>query len=523
MKIGKYYFCLLKYNENNRYFVSENNKISNIMSKSKIKTVEEPSSRYRFFTWVVLFLALAQLVVGLDYITVWPGAEAQQIWQSTGAEGGAYLSSLLFSVLPETSPYWLFLFRLPSVLLYLLSAILFYQWGKDLFGKESIELALIVLGGSLFLPIMAKMASLDIWSLFFELATWLSLVHFQKDGTKKWLLRIALFGSLAVLFGQFQSLILMLIWQVGYYRLIPASNEVIKKNLAQPFVIIYLVFGISYILGNRGTESAYYFKIFNLSHHQFLLFSILGLGPFIGFCMASLRDLFYKLKKNEELAKLLLIALVGSFLVQSLVFPFLLVFMTARQLHHYFFTPNYPWQNWVKTWQVLHLVVVFVGVILALIGGFTAFEIDGFRAVLGCSAAYWMFSFMAVVGLYGKQRDYVIGGMTLAGVVALLFFWVQVYPFLNLKRNWPNRMVIKIEKLDQKPTQIKVDETSLQSGVYLHRAGFNVAFDEGEKPDAFFIREMVEADSNGVFLVKEQGWKGLWKEGVWVGINMEEN
>jgi len=409
----------------------------------------------------------------------------------------------------------LFFYRLPSVLMYLLSVVLFYRWGKDLFGKQSLELALIVLGGSLFLPIMAKMASLDIWSLFFDLATWLSLVHFQKSGTKKWLLRIALFGSLAVLFGQFHSLLLMLIWQVGYYRLIPESNEAIKKNLAQPFVIIYLVFGISYILGNQGGDSAYYFKIFNLSHHQFLLFSLLGMGPFIGFCMAAFRDLFYKLKRNEELARLLLIALVGSFLTQSLVFPFLLVFMTARQLHHYFYTPNYPWKNWVKTWQILHLITVFIVVILALLGGFAAFETDGFRAVLGCSAAYWMFSFMAVVGLYGQQRDYVIGGMTLAGVVALLFFWVQVYPFLHLKRNWPDRMMISIEKLDQQPDQIKVEGSSLPLGVYLHRKGFNVRTNDEKTDNNFLVRQLLDADSNGVFIVKEQGWSGLWQEREW--------
>jgi len=484
------------------------------MAKDKVKPTVGISSQYRFFTWVILFMVSAQLLVGLDYATIWSGAEIQHIWQSMGQKTTTSLSSILLGLIPETSEYWLLFYRLPGLLLYVLAAALFYRWGKSLFGQTSVQSALLVLGGSLFLPIMAKIASLDVWTMVFELATWLSILHFQKEASKKWLLKIALFGSLAVLFGQIQSVGLLLVWQVLYYRMSASSNEQFKSHFAKPFVIIYLVFAISYIFMGHSTRESYYFNAFDFKYHQFLLFSLLGLAPFIGFCMASLRDLVYKLKRGEELAKILAIGLVGSFLTQSLVFPFLLVFMTAKQMQHFFQQPNYPWHNWVKTWQVLHLITVFIAVVLALIGGFASFQTDGFRAVLGCSFAYWMFSFVAVIGLYGFRRDYVIAGMTLAGALALLFFWIQVYPFLHLKRNWPERMVIQLEKLEDVKT-LTVDNESLCIAPYLKRADFEVLNTEKDTTSALQVYKISEQDTSSTPIIKIEGWSGLWQEGTW--------
>jgi MFS family permease len=310
-----------------------------------------------------------------------------------------------------------------------------------------------------------------------------------------------------------------------YYRILVPKHPELKRELGKPFVVIYLVFGLAYAIGatlgyTRSLADFYTYYFLNLGHLKFFLYALLGLAPFIGFTLAALRDLFYKVKRGEELSQLLIIGLLGSLLTLSLVFPFLLIFLTAKQVQNFFKIKNYPWQDWVKAGQVLHLVLVFMLVVLALLGGYVQFQIDGFRAVLGCSAAYWMFSFLGVIGLYGQRRDQVLGGTVLAGLIALLFFWIQVYPFIHLQRNWPQRLQTQIEKTlpDTKTIGIdSADPLTLPLAPYLSRAGYTVNPSNIVNQDDLFIRRLEAADSLLTPKVEVEGWAGLWGAERWGG------
>lgn len=496
------------------------------MRKGKTVTPTPPSARYRFFCWAVAFLSLAQLVVGLDYITIWPAAEAEVIWSGVNSLPADSFITAFLGVIPTDSPYWLLAYRLPSLLFYLLGIGLFFQWGKSLFGSRTVELTLLVGAASLLLPVLAKIASLDSWRFGLELGFWLALLHFTKNPSRRWLLWSSLLGGLAILVGSWATLVLFVIWQVAYYRILTPENENLKKQLGKPFVIIYLVFGLSYLLSlslgyNRSLSDFYYFHFLELGHLKFFGYALLGIAPFIGFTLAALRDLFYKVKRGEELSQLLLIGLIGSFLTLSLVFPFLLIFLTAKQVENYFKVPNYPWQDWVRGGQVLHLILVFFVAALTLLGGFIQFQNDGFRAVLGCSAAYWMFSFVGVIGVYGVKRDYVLGGMTLAGLVALLFFWIQVYPFAHLQRNWPQRLQVQIEKIAPNAKTIGIDEedlTTLPLAPYLQRAGYAIENTTTQRDQLLLIRRLEVADSTSQPKVEIKGWPWLWGTERWGGF-----
>lgn len=483
-----------------------------------------PSSRYRFFIWAVAFLALAQLIVGIDYITLWPGAETQFVWKSQAKMSGFSPLLDIMGSIPIDSDYWLFAYRLPGLLFYGIGLYFFYRWGRALFGQRAVEISLVVAAATLLLPVLAKTAALDSWRFGLELACWTALLRFIKAPERKWLITVAITGSLAILLGQWATLVLLLVWQVSYYRIFTTNNEVLKRQLAKPFTLIFAVFAISLLLGKFmggliSHRSFLYFDFVNLGHLKFFLLSLLGLAPFIGFTFAALRDLVYKFRRGEELAVLIGIGLLGSFLTLSLVFPFLLIFLTAKQLELYFREENYPWQNWVKTAQVLHLITVFMVVVLALLGGFIQFQTDGFRAVLGFSAAYWMFSFVGVIGLYGFRRDYVLGGMTLAGLLALLFFWIQVYPFAHLQRNWPERMALEIQKTEPAPTTIYVPETedsTLPLAPYLLRKELPVQVSDSIPADAFQVRMAMPADSLLQPSISVDGWPRLWTWERWI-------
>ena len=498
------------------------------MSKAKkASPPAQPSSRYRFFCWAVAFLSLSQLLVGLDYITLWPGAEAQLVWdsQTTTPVFSPLLS--IFGGIPLDSEFWLVAYRLPSFFFYLIGIGFFYIWGQALFGRQAVQVTLLLTAATFLLPVLAKSGALEVWRFGLEIAAWIALMRFMKTPTRSWLISVAVLGGLAALFGQWATVVMFLIWQVSYYRLLSPENEALKKQLAKPFVLIFLVFGISLLIelllgGGTSHRPYYYFDFLQLGHLKFFFYSLLGLMPFIGFTLAGLRDLFYKLQRGEELAVLLAVGLFGSLLTLSLVFPFLLIFLTAKQMELYFRVENYPWQNWVKTAQVLHLIFVFITVVLLLLGGFFQFQAEGFRALLGCSFAYWMFSFVGVIGLYGFRRDYVLGGMTLAGLLALLFFWIQVYPFFHLQRNWPDRVVAKIKALEASPSTVYLPQeeaVTLPVGPYLLRNGIptEVADSSSIADEAFQLRLMEPADSLSEPVLKVAGWSWFPPGEVWMG------
>jgi hypothetical protein len=206
-------YLFSKVNVETLYFVSETTyKIQKSMRKGKTVTPPSPpspSARYRFFCWAVAFLSLAQLVVGLDYISIWPGAEAELIWAGVSVNSENALTAMLSSI-PTDSPYWLLVYRLPSLLFYLLGLGLFFVWGRNLFGIKAVEITLLVGAASLLLPVLAKTATLDTWRFGLELGFWLALLHFTKNPERRWLVWAIVLGSGAILVGSWATLVLFI-------------------------------------------------------------------------------------------------------------------------------------------------------------------------------------------------------------------------------------------------------------------------------------------------------------------------
>ena len=99
------------------------------------------------------------------------------------------------------------------------------------------------------------------------------------------------------------------------------------------------------------------------------------------------------------------------------MFPLLLALLAGKQMQLYFKAENYPWRDWARGGAVVHLVFAFVAAFAILLFGGISFSGEGFRAALGMAAAYWIFSLLGVIGLYGEKRDFALGGSLLAGVV----------------------------------------------------------------------------------------------------------
>lgn len=471
------------------------------------------STRYRFFRWTVLFLSLSALFVQNDVATIWPGAEAQAFWQSVDGQSSDYVLEIVRSNFPQDA-YWVFWPRLVSSLLLIIAFATWYAIGRPLFGQDTVETATLIAAASLFLPVFGKVGSGDAGLFLLHLGIWLSFLRFQKSGQRPWLFLLLLLAFLAAFLLPSGTLVLVASLLLG--------SRFLTKQVPTLSFLALLMAGLGALIGGLGqnwtiSHSWFYWSPLagSLAPLRLLGFSLLGVLPFIGFSLASLRDLVYKVRRGEELSRIILVATVAAILAASPILPFLLIVLTSKQLISYY-RPNYPWENWVKGTAVLHLVFAFIASVFLLLGLFAELRGPGFRAALGWVSAYWMFSLIAVIGLYGRRRDYVFGGMMLAGALSVLFFWVQVYPYVELDRAWPQQLVSRLDNLDSdKETTIYLESsnTTLPAAPYLKRAGRAVEIGIPQAPEGFILQplgtisQQVALDTiRGRSIFQLQGW-----------------
>ncbi|MEL6393349.1 MAG: hypothetical protein AAFR97_11400, partial [Bacteroidota bacterium] len=171
------------------------------------------SNRYRFFLWLCGFFALAGLILRIDVITAWPGAEG---WSLDAAVSGKsrviYLPTVIQSWLSTlTEPFYLAP-RVLSISFLLGTAMIFQQWGSRLFGKETSRLAILVAASGLWIPFFGKVATADSWALFghvgLVLATAMQL-RSGKDIYKAWMLGFTIISLLAAPLSTFLMAILL--------------------------------------------------------------------------------------------------------------------------------------------------------------------------------------------------------------------------------------------------------------------------------------------------------------------------
>ena len=409
--------------------------------EEKLPAASGISSRYRFFLWMCGFFALATVFLRLDVITVWPGAEATALKAALSPElDGFYLPSWINTYLSGLGPDFYLAPRLFSALCLIGTAMLFFHWGRRIFGMEATRLTLILAAAGLWLPFFGKVATADSWALLGHTGLFLSALLWQRDGRKKYAYFFLLFTLLSALAAPVSSLIFLIGFSLFAYRAknIERSNEFGGAAIGLATAVL--------LLTQPADGVTYYFlgDLNFISYRNFLFYGFLGVLPQVGWWLAGQRDWFFRLKKQDELAKSLLPFVVMALMAQSLLLMLLWSLLSAKQMQNYF-AERYPWKSWVRAGAVLHLIFAFFAAFLGLMAGLAAFRGDGYRAALGMVAAYWIFSLLAVIGLYGLKRDFSIGGTALAGLLLTLFFWTQVYPYLETQRNWPQQVIEAIQ------------------------------------------------------------------------------
>ena len=349
------------------------------------------------------------------------------ILQSLGFGESSLLTNLLgttWEIVGEDRFYW----RMIPIISVGLSLLFSYRIGSKLFGKDSMNWALVILGCSAFMIFYLRFFSTDALYFAFHLPFSLLLIRFLKTKQNKTLAVLAPLFAALLFFDWFRTIGFVLFFLVGYFVLQPGSSK--AKRLAYvALILVALVFNHLFI-GVSQYNSLFIFQGMNLNVLGFTAVLVIGTLPYIGFLLAGIVSLRKQVAMKDEFSILMAALLIASVLTFSWLAVFVLALLIAK--HSIAFgSERYRYNKLVKTGFILHLSLILCIGIVALIWLFLEYRGPGFRSGMAICAAYWILSFATVIGVYGANAKYYLRAPVLAAPLALLFFWIlgfQLHP-----------------------------------------------------------------------------------------------
>jgi len=415
-----------------------------------------------FFLGLAALLILVNLLMANDYVTIWEGAEANMLLEAQGQvseEVGERGKSL--SLLPDKILKLVYgmvglnmaKLRYISVIILLLSFLGIYHWGRKIFGEEPVLISLVVVGGSFLMSSITKLVVADVWLFAMQSLYLIFLILYIKQPILKWLLGVVVTFALGLLVNG----PVLLIWGLGLsiWFLLLHPNKTNAKSIFFKTVLPLSLLGIIfYFTQGAWNNDAFILAYGNISFGKYLLFSLLAVLPWMGFLIAALVDIFMKIKKREELAIIsmgwLIFGLAGMSLVLQLLFAYLIAKHVLNFLRH-----PYPYDGLVKSVTLFILLLSFIGVTLILIGGWQQLGAgaDGYTSALVVGALYWGFGFLGVMGLFLKEKRFILGGFGMSVLLVTFAFWGKAYPLVEKFRELPRQLSEEVNSQNKGATR----------------------------------------------------------------------
>lgn len=405
------------------------------------------SNSYKVFVGLIIAIAAANILIMNDYTSVLDKGEAFSLFM---VDNGSFAWSNLipqgiFSLADDPGKLNLFWLRLCSVFFTVGALGVFYFFGRKLFGQSTMLTFIVVAISNLLIINLSKFATSDAFVGAFHLLSLLFFLLSIKQSILKWQILFWICTFLAGMAAPFPTLIFSLFLLIGFGRFHPQKKQLPNIWITGVLLLIPIIFIISdNVL--RFQENYFWLPTDRLDVFKFIGFLFLGMLPWIGFVPGALYDMFKKLRKGEELAIITTVWLIGGIAADSLVASYALCFIVAKHVMAYR-AKYYPYDNSVKTFSLLTIVIFFVVATVTMIGGFYEFAAVGFRSAMAICAVSWIFGFLAILGMFMKDARFVEGGMALNGVLVTFLFWIQVNPFLELHRSVPSSIVKQANEL----------------------------------------------------------------------------
>jgi len=381
----------------------------------------EKPVRIKIFAAIAFYLFATNLLVQNGLLEWWPVERAH--W--TAADQPQNLPAVLLSALRNAGAD-AFSVRLPGLLVLLGTLVGFFVLGKKILRQSTVLYALLVAGSSLLLPNVAKFATSDIWLFAAQTFTALALIFYLKQPLPKW--------KIAGLFALFLGALVNPVSMALFVGLMGGGLFFLHKNGRQ---MVGLWLWLLPVLG--GLAAAFvgllpgfispfeWTHIAQVSWYKYLIISFLGVFPWIGFALPGVWQTIQRVRRKEEFSIIMLCWLVGGLFSFSITPQLVLAILIAKQIEG-FFDPRYPYDNAVKATSLIHLGVVLFGAIYLILISWENLKGLGFRTAMMTTLFYWMGTLLAFIGLYGKNRSVIIGGLAAAGLLGTWFFWTKAFP-----------------------------------------------------------------------------------------------
>lgn len=488
----------------------------------------EISIRFRAFLLICSLIISLSLFLFNDLMTIWSGAEASWLWASLSLEKTSFLPLAAMKILAQTQENFPFIPRVTGAVLFLASVLGFYHIAKPYLGKMVVLLTALVLGAGFLIPVLSKLATLDIWIFSFHFLTFFTMIRYLKQPDVIWRGLFYLGLSFSILIQPVSALVFLMGSAAFLWWKHPQGRRLVTLN---PWIAGLLLTVVFHYLGLLHWQNEWLiFSTGGADFGKYMLFNFIGILPFVGFWVGGLRDLVYKLKKGEEMALMLASLILFSILAQSPVLQAGFALMITKQML-LFSDEQYPFKNWVRATTMIHLLFAFVLSVLLMLGGMTEFGGLGFRSGLIFSFMYWAVGLIGIFGLYGTQRTMLIGGPVASGVLSMFIFWMQLYPLVESQRNLPKRLIEKVEVLENAPFFEKIfiavpkegrpSNLAVYAKLAFPAAGIieldgNEAGNEWKKtPKSILFRPVGQSEtpSEGIIILK--GWNDQLKKVTW--------
>lgn len=405
----------------------------------------EKRSKYPIFLGFAAIVFVFNLLVMNDVTSIWNGAEASLVLAMDGVQSDIAIPT--FSLLPlqalelihEPTQLNEFYLRLPGLVVLLLTLFGFYTFGRKLFGQEDIKLAMLIIVSSFLIPFLAKMATGDVWLMCAQVLALLSLIFYLKQSRLEHLI---CFYS-AFFFGLMIHPMGMLIstgsFAIGLLLLHPKRKAMQSLLFVGPAIGILGLLSVGGIWNWQATE----FLLLSTAHiswSEYFMALFLGLLPWLGFMPSVLWDWLKKLKAKEELAIIGFCWLLAGVLSRSALPQWIFALLISKHIWA-FLSRKYPYSSWVITFGFANLILSFFAVFMLIMSGYLNFSGLGFRSAVGVGVVYWVLMTLGAIGILGRNKSLLIGGLSGSALLGFFLFWINLNPFIEGSRGMAREMV----------------------------------------------------------------------------------
>lgn len=394
------------------------------------------SKSFRAFLFICVALYLANLFFGNGLLHLLDPWEADFLRYATGTDEISSLPALIQRQLidsfgPDTN-----MLRLSGLGIFLFAIFAFVSLSRPLWGRDTLLAFFLVVAASPILVCLLKLCNPDVWLTSIYLISIPLLLRALKQSDWLWSLGFGLMIMVAGSIHPINALIWTSCWILSLAFLHPDGKKIWNIKFLWPLLILIL----QYLFFSEG--EGWLFHWGKISPALSILVFIGMAIVWMGFLLGGFRDMIWKLRKKEEASILFFCWLIAGLATMSPALGLLFCLLVAKQLQ-LFFQKKYPWENWIKTGAVITLVFFFLVAMALIYNNYDSFG----KGVLGNTLVvvflFWATAFWSIIGIFSKDRTWIVGGKVFTGLVPFFMAIILLLPYWETNRAWQQKLITK--------------------------------------------------------------------------------